>query len=113
MESYQLPSRQVELPVVLVQDSMASFKSVDLEPIPESVLWASQTFGTEHSLQDFRAGYMTYTHSAIVNLYTIIQRGRRADSRTGRRKGVGCGKGVYVRCLGRLLEQIAKSRRRR
>ena len=38
VESYQFPSRQVELPVVLVQDSMASFKSVDLEPIPESVL---------------------------------------------------------------------------
>ena len=38
VESYQLPSHQVELPVVLVQDSIASIESVDLEPIPESVL---------------------------------------------------------------------------
>jgi hypothetical protein len=38
MESYQLPSHQVEVPVMLVQDSIASIVSVDLEPILESVL---------------------------------------------------------------------------
>jgi hypothetical protein len=38
VESYQLPSRQLELPVVLAQDSIASIESVDLEPIPESVV---------------------------------------------------------------------------
>jgi len=38
MESYQLPSDQLEVPVVLMQDSIASVISVDLEPIPESVL---------------------------------------------------------------------------
>jgi hypothetical protein len=32
VESYQLPSHQLELPVVLEQES------VDLEPIPESVV---------------------------------------------------------------------------
>jgi hypothetical protein len=37
VESYQLPSHQLEVPVALVQDSIASFESVDLEPIPESV----------------------------------------------------------------------------
>ena len=37
VESYQLPSRQLELPVDLAQDSIASIESVDLEPIPESV----------------------------------------------------------------------------
>jgi hypothetical protein len=34
----QLPSHQLELPVVLAQDSIASIESVDLEPIPESVV---------------------------------------------------------------------------
>jgi hypothetical protein len=38
VESYQLPSHQVELPVALVQDSIAAFESVHLEPLPESVL---------------------------------------------------------------------------
>ena len=38
VESYQLPSHQLELPVVLAQDSIASIESVDLEPIPESVV---------------------------------------------------------------------------
>jgi len=38
VESYQLPSHQLELPVVLAQDSIASIESVDLEPIPESVI---------------------------------------------------------------------------
>jgi hypothetical protein len=38
VESYQLPSHQLEVPVVLVQDSIASIVSVDLEPIPESIL---------------------------------------------------------------------------
>ena len=37
VESYQLPSHQFEVPVVLVQDSIAGLASVDLEPIPESV----------------------------------------------------------------------------
>ena len=37
VESYQPPSHQLELPVVLAQDSIASIESVDLEPIPESV----------------------------------------------------------------------------
>ena len=36
--SYQLPSHQLELPVVLMQDSIAGFESVDLEPIPQSIL---------------------------------------------------------------------------
>jgi hypothetical protein len=38
VESYQLPSHQFEVPVVLVQNSIASVLQVDLEPIPESVL---------------------------------------------------------------------------
>ena len=38
VESSQLPSHQLEVPVVLMQDSIASIVSVDLEPIPESVL---------------------------------------------------------------------------
>ena len=38
VESYQLQSHQLEVPVVLMQDSIASVVSVDLEPIPESVL---------------------------------------------------------------------------
>jgi hypothetical protein len=38
VESYQLPSHQFEVPVVLVQDSIASVVQVDLEPIPESIL---------------------------------------------------------------------------
>jgi hypothetical protein len=36
--SYQFPSHQLELPVVLMQDSLAGFESVDLEPIPQSIL---------------------------------------------------------------------------
>jgi hypothetical protein len=36
--SYQPPSHQLELPVVLAQDSIASIESVDLEPIPESIV---------------------------------------------------------------------------
>jgi hypothetical protein len=38
VESYQLPSHQFELPVVLAQDSIASIELVDLELIPESVV---------------------------------------------------------------------------
>jgi hypothetical protein len=38
VESYQLLSRQLEVPVILVQDSIASIVSIDLEPISESVL---------------------------------------------------------------------------
>ena len=38
VESYQLPSHQLELPVVLAQDSIGSIESVDLESIPESVV---------------------------------------------------------------------------
>ena len=38
VESYQLPSYQFEVPVVLAQGSIASVVPVDLEPIPESVL---------------------------------------------------------------------------
>ena len=38
MEGYQFLSRQVELPAVLVQGSLVGFKSVDLEPIPQSIL---------------------------------------------------------------------------
>jgi hypothetical protein len=37
-ESYQLPSHQLDLPLVLVQDSITGFESTDLEPIPQSVL---------------------------------------------------------------------------
>jgi hypothetical protein len=36
--SYQFPSHQLELPVVLAQDSIANIESVDLEPIPESII---------------------------------------------------------------------------
>jgi hypothetical protein len=36
--SYQLPSHQLELLVVLAQDSIASIESVDFEPIPESTV---------------------------------------------------------------------------
>jgi len=36
--SYQFPSHQLELPIVLMQDSIAGFESVDLEPIPQSIL---------------------------------------------------------------------------
>jgi hypothetical protein len=35
---YQFPSHQLELPAVLIQDSIASFESVDLEPIPQSIV---------------------------------------------------------------------------
>jgi hypothetical protein len=38
VESYQLPSHQLDLPLVLVQDSITGFELVDLEPIPQSVL---------------------------------------------------------------------------
>ena len=38
VESYQLLSHQLEVLVVPVQDSIAGLESVDLEPIPESVL---------------------------------------------------------------------------
>ena len=38
VESYQLPSHQFKVPVVLVQDSIVSVVLVDLEPIPESIL---------------------------------------------------------------------------
>jgi hypothetical protein len=38
VESYQLQSHQLEVPVVLMQDSIAGLEPVDLEPIPESVL---------------------------------------------------------------------------
>ena len=38
VESNQVPSHQLEVPVVLVQDSIAGLELVDLEPIPESVL---------------------------------------------------------------------------
>jgi hypothetical protein len=38
VESYQLPSHQLELPVILAQDSIASIESVDLIPIPESIV---------------------------------------------------------------------------
>jgi hypothetical protein len=38
VESNQVPSHQLEVPVVLVQDSITGLESVDLEPIPESVL---------------------------------------------------------------------------
>jgi hypothetical protein len=38
IESYQLPSHQFEVPVVLIQDSIANLESVNLEPIPESIL---------------------------------------------------------------------------
>jgi hypothetical protein len=38
VESYQLLSHQFKVPVVLVQDSVASIELVDLEPLPESVL---------------------------------------------------------------------------
>ena len=37
VESYQLSFHQLEEPVVLVQDSIASIVSVGLEPIPENV----------------------------------------------------------------------------
>ena len=36
--SYQFPSHQLELPVVLAQDSIVSIESVNLEPIPESIV---------------------------------------------------------------------------
>jgi len=36
--SYQFPSHQLELPIVLMQDSIAGFESVDLEPIPQGIL---------------------------------------------------------------------------
>ena len=38
VKTYQLLSHQLEVPIVLVQDSIASLESVDLEPIPESEL---------------------------------------------------------------------------
>ena len=36
--SYQFPSHQSELPVVLMQDSIAGFEPVDLEPNSQSIL---------------------------------------------------------------------------
>ena len=38
VESYLVLSHQLEVPVVPVQDSIASFESVDLETIPDGVL---------------------------------------------------------------------------
>jgi len=35
VESYQLTSYQLDLPLALVQDSIAGFESVGLEPIPK------------------------------------------------------------------------------
>jgi hypothetical protein len=46
VESYQLQSRQLELPVAPVQDSIADFESVDLEPISQHISSTSPTFGT-------------------------------------------------------------------
>jgi hypothetical protein len=37
VESYQPLSYQLEMPIVLMQDSIAGLESVDLEPIPESI----------------------------------------------------------------------------
>ena len=36
--NYQFPSHQLELLVVIMQDSIAGFESVDLEPISQSIL---------------------------------------------------------------------------
>jgi hypothetical protein len=38
LESCQFPSYQVEAPVILTQDSIASLESVDLKSLPQSVL---------------------------------------------------------------------------
>ena len=41
-----IPSYQVEVPVVLTQDSIAGLKSVDLESLPQSVLLNVPFFST-------------------------------------------------------------------
>lgn len=38
VESYQPPSHELEVSVVLTQDSIAGLESVNLEPFPESIL---------------------------------------------------------------------------
>jgi hypothetical protein len=94
-ESYQFPSYQLELPVVLEQDSIASIESVDLEPILESVVWISPIFGIERFLQEVIPRHMKYINSATANLWTaawlaIILRQRMAAG-----KGFGWGKAAH------------------
>ena len=67
-ESYQLPSHQLELPVVLAQDSIASIESVDLKPISRSVVRMSPIFGTERFLLEVIPRYVKCTNSATANL---------------------------------------------
>jgi hypothetical protein len=38
VESYRIPSHQLDLLLALLQDSIAGFESADLEPIPQGVL---------------------------------------------------------------------------
>src|SRR5256714_9776891 len=69
--SYQFPSHQLELPVVLAQDSIARYRisgprtdsrklSFEYPPI----------FGTERFLQEVIPQYVKYTNSASANLWT-------------------------------------------
>jgi hypothetical protein len=44
VESHQLPYHQLDLPFVLVQDSIVGFESEALELIAQSVFWTSSTF---------------------------------------------------------------------
>ena len=38
IESCQLPSHQLDVPFILVQDSIAGLEPLDLEPIPKNIL---------------------------------------------------------------------------
>lgn len=67
-KSCQLPSHEVELPVVLVQDSIAGSESVDLEPTRLSLLQTSPTFATERCLREHFAGCCKCTHSVTATL---------------------------------------------
>ena len=78
MESYQFPPHQLGLPLVLLRDPIPDFESVDLEPIPQSVLWDLL------NLFCHKVGCVKCTNSAIINVYTAVQPDRRADVSGGK-----------------------------
>jgi hypothetical protein len=81
VERYQLPSHQLDLLLVLLQDSITGFESVDLEPILQKC--------PLNLLNHFchKVGGVECTNSAITNMYTIVQPDRHADVSSGKSKG--------------------------
>jgi hypothetical protein len=81
VECYQLTSHQLDLPLVLLQDSITGFESVGLEPIlqkcPLNLL----------GLFCHKVGGVKCTNSAITNMYTVVQPDRRANVNSGKPKG--------------------------